>query len=169
MAAIDFIRRAMQTSDQVATRLIDDMREQCLTQPTARGGNHPLWVIGHLAYSEGVLRRAILGEPNPVGDWANHFAPGSRPSVEADRYPAFDEVLAKYRELRAANVRLLDDVGEAGLDRPVKIPPPGLEAAFGTIGDAILTIAFHQMMHGGQVTDCRRAVGRKPAFPPPAV
>jgi hypothetical protein len=75
-------------------------------------------------------------------------------------------VLRSYRELRARNMKLLEETGDAGLDRPSKRVPAGLEDACGTFGRAFLTIALHQMNHRGQVADARRAAGRRPVFTP---
>ncbi|MCG8408384.1 MAG: DinB family protein [Phycisphaerales bacterium] len=166
MKAMDLIKMALQSSDQFTTQLIDDMRDAPLTQPTSNGGNHPLWVLGHLAIGEGLIRQVVLGESNPVAHWEGIFGFGSEPSDNASDYPSFDEVMEKYRELRAENMRLLDELGEEGLDRPTKAPPPGLEALFQTAGQTFLITAMHQMNHRGQVADARRMAGRKPVFTP---
>ena len=42
MQAIDLVRWALHLSEEATRRLVDDMREAPLTQPTDRGGNHPL-------------------------------------------------------------------------------------------------------------------------------
>ena len=66
MQAIDSIRWALRMTDEATTRLVEDMRDQPLTQPTPRGGNHPLWVIGHLAVVEGMIPHTVFGEEHPV-------------------------------------------------------------------------------------------------------
>jgi hypothetical protein len=159
MNAIDVVRNALQMSDKLANTMLEDMRDAPLTQPTARGGNHPLWVIGHLAITEGQLHHMLSGEPNPVEHWSGLFAGGTEPSTDASRYPAFDQVLGKYRQLRAANMKRLDGMDDAALDRPAR--------AFGTVGKALTAIAMHQMLHLGQVADARRTAGRKPFFSGP--
>lgn len=166
MNAIDVIRGAMKFSDRAVLELIEDMRDVPLTQPTPRGGNHPLWVLGHITFIEGNIPRVIFGEPNPVAHWAPLFAPGTEPKPDAGAYPPFDEILRTYRDLRARNLQILEQLGESGLDRPTKSPPRGLKDVLGTAGDAFLVIAMHQMSHRGQVADCRRAIGRKPIFTP---
>lgn len=166
MKAIDAIRKALEFSDRNTLNLIEDMRDAALTQPTPRGGNHPLWVLGHITFVEGNIPRVIFGEPNPVAKWAPLFAPGTEPTTDAAAYPPFEEVLRTYRDLRARNLRILEELGEAGLDRPTKAPPRGLEHVLGTVGDTFLTIALHQMSHRGQVADARRAIGRKAIFTP---
>ena len=91
---------------------------------------------------------------------------GTEPKADASAYPPFEEVLRTYRDLRARNLKILEGLGEDGLDRPTVAPPKGLEEALATMGKAFLTIAMHQMSHRGQVADCRRAAGRKPIFTP---
>lgn len=49
MNTIDFIKMSLESSKGWAMGLIGDMQDSPLTQPTSNGGNHPLWVIGHLA------------------------------------------------------------------------------------------------------------------------
>lgn len=166
MKAIDLIRHTLALCDKATLTLIDDMRDAPLTQPTARGGNHPLWVLGHLTWVEGNVPTTLFGEKNPVEHWGPLFAFGTEPQADASVYPSFDEVLQTYRRLRERNLKVLDEIGESGLDRPTKSPPKGLEEALGTFGKTFLTIAIHQMSHRGQVADARRAIGRKPLFTP---
>ena len=165
MKTIDAIRTALSFGDY-NIRHIEDMRNAPVTTPSPHGGNHPLWILGHLTIAEGRLRQIVLGEPHPVPHWKPLFDWGSEPISDVAAYPPFDEVLRTYRELRARNLQLLDETGENGLDRPTKAPPPGLEQAFRTIGQAFLTIALHQTFHGGQASAARRASGRKPFFVP---
>jgi hypothetical protein len=169
LKAIDLIRSALQMTDLGTAALVVDMREAPLTQPVVRNGqptgNHPLWILGHIAFLEGALPGIILGEegePNSVGHWAPLFAPGTEPKANASLYPSFDEVLGKCRELRARNLKLLDQIGEAGLDRAPKAIPPGFEDAMRTVGQTFQLIALHQMVHYGQIADARRAAGHKP-------
>jgi uncharacterized damage-inducible protein DinB len=162
MKAIDLIRWAMNFSEQGTNRIVEDMKKAPLTQPCSNGGNHPLWNIGHLAYIEGAIRHVVTGEANPVEKWAPLFATGSQPKTDAAAYPPFEEILRSYRDLRAANKKMLDQLGEAGLDRTPKFVPPGFEEAMKTNGQALLLITLHNMVHYGQITDCRRAAGLKP-------
>src|SRR3954464_11682917 len=116
MKAIDVIRRALQFADRATLELIEDMRDAALTQPTPRGGNHPLWVLGHITFVEGNIPHVLFGEPNPVAKWAPMFAPATEPTAAAADYPPFEEVLRTYRDLRARNMKTLDQLGDAGLD-----------------------------------------------------
>jgi hypothetical protein len=57
---------------------------------------------------------------------------------------------------------MLDQIGEAGLDRAPKNIPPGFEDPMKTIGQTFLLISLHNMVHYGQIADARRAAGLKP-------
>ena len=66
MKAMELIQTALQISDQGITRLVEDMRDAPLTFPTPCSGNHPLWVIGHVAYVEANVPHILSGEPNAL-------------------------------------------------------------------------------------------------------
>src|SRR3954467_8035153 len=104
MKAIELIRTAMQMSHQAVLQLAEDMRDAPLTSPTPRGGNHPLWVLGHLTYGEGNVPRIVGAEPNPLRKGAPVFARGTHPRSDASAYPPFEELLRTYRDLRARNL-----------------------------------------------------------------
>jgi hypothetical protein len=166
MQAIDLIRSSLEMTDHGIGAIVEGLRDAPLTQPIQRDGvgrgNHPLWIMGHLAYIEGTLSPILTGEPNPVAHWASSFAPGTHPKADASLYPPFDEVFAKYRELRKQTLTLLTRIGDAGLDQPPKHIPPGFEAAMRTVGHTFMIIALHQMVHYGQLADARRVAGLPP-------
>ena len=162
MKAIELVRWALAMTDKVIARLAEDMKDAPLTAPTPNGGNHPLWVMGHLAVSEGQLQSLITGKPNPVKAWEPLFGQKSEPVADASRYPSFAEVNSRFHELRAVTLKLLEDTGDAGLDAAPKEIPEGLEDELKNKGRAFLLVAIHQMMHYGQVSDARRAAGKKP-------
>ena len=164
MKSIDLIRFAMRKTDEWMTGTAETLRDSPLVQPTPRGGNHPLWTVGHIAVVEGMVRHVLLGEPNPVERWRPLFGQGTTPTTDAAAYPPYDEVLATYRELRAKNLAMLEQIGDEGLDRTPAAIPPGFEDEMKTTGHTLLVIALHQMSHVGQLADARRASGREPRF-----
>ena len=159
MHSIDLIRDNLTKSrDRVLAR-IEEMREHAVTFPTPNGGAHTLWVLGHLAYIEAlVVRTFMLGEANPLADWENVFD-GEDVSGDAGRFPRFDDVLAKCREVRASTLALLDTLSESDLDKPGTRTPQGYEDTFGTWRLCLQYAADHWYMHRGHLADARRAVG----------
>src|SRR6266404_4781052 len=136
---------------------IDDIP---LTFPTEEGGCHPLWVLGHLAFVEGLAYEILAGGENPAGEWAALFGPDTIPTADRSQYPSFGEVRARYVELRQRNLQFLDSLSEIELDKPTQWQTKGVEEHFATYGKALLTLALHQMAHRGQITDAIRSAGR---------
>jgi uncharacterized damage-inducible protein DinB len=160
MYAKEVIQSALTASDRAVLRVIDKMSDAPTTFPTPNGGCHPLWVLGHLAFVEGMIPTVLFGKPNPVGESQKYFGEDSEPVDNDNAYPDFAEVRAKYLELRNQNVKILDSVTEEDLDRPTKAPPKGREHEFTTFGRTFLALSLHQMLHRSHVTDALRAAGR---------
>lgn len=166
MRAIDLVRDALVQTDEGFSTLVAEMRDYAVVQPVVRdgkaSGNHALWVIGHLAFIEGVLTKCLTGDKNPMEHLAALFGTGTQPKADAGAYPSFDGLLAMFRGQRSRNIKLLEQIGDAGLDARPKYVPSGFEDAMKTTAHAFLLIALHQMVHYGQVADARRAAGLKP-------
>jgi len=139
------------------------MKDAPLTQSTAKGGNHPLWILGHLTYAEAnIVNHIIQGNENPQIGWKEMFGSGLEPTTAASDYLPWDEVRQKFDEVRTHTLSVLDGLSEEDLDAPSKNCPPEREALFGTVGQCFLVLTLHPMMHYGQVADARRSLGRKP-------
>ena len=139
------------------------MKDSPLTQPTPNGGNHPLWVLGHIVRAEsGLLDGFILGQPNRFPE-LEMFAMGNTPTTNADDYPSMDELLGKFEEIRAATLAHLDTLTDADLDQKSHAPE-NFGAFFETVGSCFAAMVTHSSFHGGQVADARRAAGRGPVM-----
>jgi hypothetical protein len=159
----DAIRYSLNLADQATMRSLATIEDASLTFPTENGGCHPLWVMGHLAFIEGLTHEMLGGGANPVAHWAPIFGQDTVPTADPAQYPAFVKVRDQYVQLRKRNLQLLDSLTEADLDKPTASQPTGLEEFFATYGKALLTIALHQMAHRGQITDAIRTAGRATA------
>ncbi|MDZ4821638.1 MAG: DinB family protein, partial [Planctomycetota bacterium] len=149
MNAIDAIRWSMQLTAGGTENIASTMRESPLVQPTSKGGNHTLWCLGHLAFVEGSFRQIVFGQPNPVEEWGALFAPGTTPTTDASDYPSFEEVLSTYLRLREENLKMLDELTDADLDKAPKFIPPGFEEVMQTVGTTLLLLSLHNMVHYG--------------------
>jgi hypothetical protein len=157
--SIELVRENLKRSAERVLARVADMREHGLVFPTPKGGGHTLWVLGHLAYIEALtIRGFMLGEPNPLAEWEEPFD-GADTTADATRYPPFDEVLAKCREMRAGTLSLLASLSEADLDQVSADAPKGFEETFGTYRLCLQFVADHWYMHRGQLADARRAAG----------
>jgi hypothetical protein len=115
MPTLTLLRDLLRMTDEALTRITADLLDKPLQRPTARGGNHPLWIVGHIAFVEGAIRTVITGEPNPVGGWESRFGMGSTPAEGAEGMPSMEDVLARAHALRAENMALLERIGEGGV------------------------------------------------------
>ena len=159
MQSIDLIRHNLLTSRNHVLARVEEMLPHGLVFPTPKGGGHTLWVLGHLAFIEGlVIGSFMLGEENPLEDWEHPFD-GSDVSGDASLYPAFDVVLATCREMRNRTLGILDSLSEEDLDQPSKNVPKGHEGTFGTYRLCLQYVADHWLMHRGQLADARRSAG----------
>jgi uncharacterized damage-inducible protein DinB len=156
----DAIQFALSISDRVVLGVIDEMSDVATTFPTPNGGCHPLWVLGHLTLVEGMIPAALFAEENPAAEWQRYFGENSEVVADARAYPPFAQVREKYLELRERNLKILESLTEADLDKPTMAPPKGREREFATYGQSFLVLALHQAMHRGNLTDARRAAGR---------
>ena len=144
--------------------LTEDMKDAPVTFPTPKGGNHPLWVLGHVIHSEaGVVARFILGEESPLARWDSLFGRGSVAEADVSRYPGMDELLSEWERVRVRTLEVLGSFSDADLAKPSKAPPE-LAGMFATVADCFSVISLHVIFHAGQVADARRALGRKPVF-----
>lgn len=166
MQAKAAIQTALKFADQFAGAL-GDMKDDPFQRPGDWGGNHPMWLAGHLAVVEGRLHKMLFDEPNPLEHWKPMFDWGTTPSDDRSKYPPFEEVLNTFGELRAKTRSYLDSLDDRGLDAPIPVPPPGLPI-FDTVGNTILIIAVHQCLHAGEAAVARRSAGKSPFFEPSA-
>jgi len=163
MQTKEAIKFALTVSNGAVLSVVDEMSSAATTFPTPNGGCHPLWVLGHLTLVEGMIPEILFGDKNPAAEWKQYFGEDSKAVADARAYPPFDEVRKKYLQLREQNLKLLESLSEADLDKPTKTPPKGREREFATYGQSFLVLALHQAMHRGNVTDARRAAGRATA------
>jgi hypothetical protein len=162
MNTIEFIKMSLENSNGWTMRLIGDMKDAPLTQPTSAGGNHPLWVLGHITRAESdLLDCFILGKPNRFPELESVFSMKTVPSTDASQYPSMDELMAKFEEIRGATLAHLDTLSEADLDTPSHAPDD-FGPLFATVGACFAAMTVHATFHAGQVADARRAAGRDP-------
>ncbi|WP_158264907.1 DinB family protein [Blastopirellula marina] len=163
MNATDAIRIALNLSYEWTLALAEDLADAPFTEPTP-GGNPPMWIVGHISFSNACLLAMIDGEASKLETWQSLFAGGTQPSTDPTQYPDYGDVLQAFRDVHAQALAILEQTGDAGLDEaPPAIPDflakmPELQ----TKGKVLMFVALHQIAHRGQLADARRVLGRKP-------
>ena len=163
MNTIEFIKSSLETSKNATLGMIMDLKDEPLAQPTINGGNHALWILGHIVTSESsIIHTIILGkDSSPVDDWQPLFGHGSTPQLDASVYPSFDELLEAWEEVRAFTLSTLESFSDDDLDKPAPGCPEEWKSWFGTVGMTFTTQIIHPTMHYGQLADIRKALGRE--------
>ncbi|MBN1510771.1 MAG: DinB family protein [Phycisphaerae bacterium] len=158
------IKASLEQSRQWLTVLLGDVKDTATTFPTPKGGNHPLWALGHVIHSEAsMVARFILGRENPLSKWEPLFGMGSVPVADAGKYPSVEELMAEFEKVRAVTLETLDACTDADLDRKSHAPEE-YAVMFGTVGQCFISVGLHCAFHAGQVADARRAAGKGPVF-----
>lgn len=143
--------------------LIADFKDhELVARPLPDRGNHPLWVLGHLAWTDGALLSGYVkkGQSNPLEDWSGLFGMGSQPVADAAKYPAKAEILARWDKMRDQVNATLDQLSDSDLAQPT-----GADTEFfSTVGNCLAALAIHQAFHAGQVSVIRQALGKKRLF-----
>jgi len=164
MNTIEFIKSELESSKARAVGLLQDMQDVPLTAPTSVGGNHSLWVLGHLTVSESFLfDRAVRGGPNRFAEWTELFGAKSTPAADADRYPSMSELFTAWDDVRADALAHLDALSPDDLDQKSHAPEK-YGPMFATVGACYGRMINHPHFHAGQVADARRAAGKPPLF-----
>ena len=159
MNSIELLSSNLRQSAHLVLMRIEEMKDYCVVYPTQKGGCHTLWVLGHLAYIEGlVIHVFMLGNANPLAGWAELFD-GSDTTNDVNQYPPFDSVLARCREIRRETISLLDGFIESDLDKQSEQVPRGYDDYFGTYRQCFQYVSDHWYMHRGHLADARRSAG----------
>jgi len=159
-----YVRQSLEQSRLWAMMLIMDMKDRPTQAPTPRGGNHPLWVLGHVIFAESrMVHGYIQGNESPLTSWAERFGGGTEPVDDANAYPGHDELLGALEDVRAHTLKVLDGMSDEDFSRP-SLAPEDRMAFFGTVGQVFIMLTHHWIFHSGQVADARRAAGKPPLF-----
>ena len=111
----DAIRYSLNLADQAMMRSLETIEDNPLAFPTEKGGCHPLWVVGHLAFVEGLTHEMLGGGSNPVVTalLSQSGAGGDRkpanPGVDIEVWYREDDRLHVRAQSLDARGNLLDD------------------------------------------------------------
>lgn len=168
----DMICLPAQRTRAYAERLLKDVRPDQFARQPLQGSarivtNHPAFVFGHLAlYPETVATVAGL-DPAPhrvPAGWSELFKDGveCRDDASGSIYPAMPEIVDAYMRGYDAVIARVLALSDADLQRPNGIER--YRERFPAAGTGVnFLLNNHPMMHLGQVSAWRRAMGLGPA------
>ena len=154
--AITVVMFARRMTDQ----LLEDIPEDKLLHQPVEGGNHALWVMGHLASADDMFAGLYDGGQTKLPEsYKKLFGMGSTPTNDAAAYPPVAEVRQHYA---AARQRLLD-AARAADDSVLNSPLPDDFGDFAPdkLG-LLISLPWHEGLHAGQITMVRKSLGIGP-------
>lgn len=155
--------RQLTNAREMSERLLADFKtpEQWTAQ-VYPGANHALWFAGHMGIADNFFLSLIAPEKAVKRpDMEEKFGMGSQPTNQPAEYPPVEEVLAFMRDRRAALLNALEAMHEDDL---AKATPQGTPDFLSDVGSVFEMAIWHEGMHSGQLTVCRRSLGNKPLF-----
>jgi hypothetical protein len=161
MNTVETLNTAYGMAMKMFLGLAEDLRDQPMARPCP-GGNHAMWNVGHIAFSDANLHYVMFGGDNPLADWKPLFAGGAEPSDDASIYPSYDEVLEQLAKMHARNTKRFSELTDADLADTSANSPEGFEQIFGTIGSCLTVTGLHPMHHRGQLAVIRKSLQRGP-------
>lgn len=154
------VKRALQHTRGFTDRVLGEfaMAEDWIRRP-AEGGNHALWIAGHLGYAT----NGFIGWVDPSrkverDDYVTLFGKGSVPQDELSAYPPPGDVQAFLSERGTVLLELLDQCTDADLARPVSQGPAFMD----DVGAVFQMAIWHESLHSGQLAVIHRMLGHLP-------
>ena len=154
--AIGMLEFARRMTDQ----LLEDIPEDKLLHQPVGGGNHALWVIGHLVVTDDLFAGVYDGGQRKLpGQYNELFGMGSKPTSDAAAYPPMSQVR---QHSAATRQRLLDAAAAADQDTLDAALPEEFQGFAPSRLRFLLHLAWHEGLHDGQLTMIRRSLGIGP-------
>jgi hypothetical protein len=163
MKVQDALRSNLAMSQNTTTMFLSDLSDADLLVRPVPAANHIAWQLGHLICTE--VRMAEFGPAFkypalPAGFAERH----TKETAMVDPPKGFstkEQYLSLFNATRQATIAALDKLSAEDLDKPTS----GSMAKWApTLGDMLVLIANHGLMHGGQFTVVRRKLGKPVLF-----
>ena len=161
----DALKQNLQFSQHLIGMLLADLTDEELRSRPVPGANTVAWQIGHLAATEPRMAASIPGAQYP--DLPEALKAHGKANRDGNPEPAGGyltkaEYLDWFNRVRAATIAALEQVPDDVLDRPT--PPGPMQPLAPTVGALFLLCNNHTMMHAGQFSVARRALGKPVLF-----
>lgn len=161
-AIFDSGKFSLELARRVTQKMTADLTDaQLLFRPNGVG-NHALWNLGHLAWTDAFFTHELSGvDPGYPKEWAAIFGMKSECSADPKAYPPARLVRDEFTRQRE---KLLAYFAGLSGDQLAEALPPNLAPFGATKGQLMQSLAWHEGLHSGQIAACRRAQGLPPAL-----
>ena len=161
MSAKQRLKKQLETAREYSRALLADFKTpEEWTRQVHPNANHALWFAGHMAVSDNFFVSHIA--PEKVAkrpEFEKAFGTGSQPTSNPADYPSPHEVLEFMNERRRTLMSVLDALDERDLEKPLAKGTPDFLPDVGAVFEMAV---WHEGLHSGQLSVCRRSLGFKP-------
>jgi len=160
----DAIKVALNSTKDLLTRYIADLSDADLFMRPVPNANHIAWQLGHLIFAEPYLVKQQLPDasyPDVPASFTDTYGPKGASKDGPDGFLTKAEYASLFDKVRSATLATVSKLSDTDLDRPTT----GSMAPFApTLGELLILVANHTLMHAGQFTAVRRKLGKPVLF-----
>jgi uncharacterized damage-inducible protein DinB len=164
MRAVDVVKHSLKSTQDTMLMFLGDLSDADLAKRPVPSANNIAWQLAHLIVAEKMLLEGELPGAKYPEIPAAIVSLGSERTGKVDPpegYASKADYLEWLGKLRAITITQVDRLTDADLDRK----NTGMMAKFApTLGELLILMANHTLMHGGQFTVVRRALGKPVVF-----
>lgn len=160
----DAIQSSLRSTQQLVGWYLDDLSDADLLTRTSPTANHIAWQLGHLITSEIHLVKENIPDaqfPDLPGGFVKQHEKETSAIEPPTGFSAKEVYLNLFNSVREATLACVDKLSDADLDKPTQ----GTMAEFAPrLGDLLILVSNHTLMHGGQFTSVRRKLDKPVIF-----
>lgn len=163
MRGKDVAKLALVSTNETTMMFLSDLADADFLSRPVPSANHIAWQLAHLIVAEKMLLEGFLPEVVYPEIPAGIVALGNDRSgkLEPDGSVTKASLLDTMKKMRAATIAAVDKLSDDALD----IPNTKIMQEFApNLGAMLILVANHTLMHGGQFTVVRRALGKPVVF-----
>src|ERR1700722_19084260 len=159
MGPRDLLKSLVKSNDGMINTYLNDLSDADLFVRPTPNANHIAWQLGHLINSEQSLFKYVPGASVielPAG-WGEKYSGEASRSEATTGYLTKAQYLEWYKKSRDNVVKTIDGLSDKDLDTPTQ---GRMAQFFPTIGEVLILVANHPLMHAGQIVVVRRKLGK---------
>jgi hypothetical protein len=155
MDAREALKQTLRTTNMVVSSYLRDLSDADLLVRPGKGCNHIAWQLGHLIHSNASILDSIAPGAAPslpagFGEQHSKDKAGSDDPAAFLKKSEYESLLAKVDE---AVMAAIDKMKPEDLDQP---SPESWRSMFPRVGDMVVLLTTHSLMHAGQWVPVRR-------------
>jgi uncharacterized damage-inducible protein DinB len=157
------VEAALASTQHLVNWFVGDLSDSDLLVRPTEGANHIAWQLGHLISSELGLVSQVPGmtAPELPAGFKEQHAQSMSTNPSSQGFLGKQQYVELFNKVREATKAAVAKLSDADLDKPTE----GQMAQFAPkLGDLLILVANHTMMHAGQFSVVRRKLGKPVLF-----